>query len=66
MSENGEHASSMDKIPEKKDNYSSSSDSDDDVPSTLFCSKKSLFGHTDPVHVILGGGKGNKRSKLSA
>lgn len=59
MSENGKHTSLMDKITEKIDRFSSSSDSDDEVPSTVFSTKKSLFGCTEPMHVVLGGGIGN-------
>lgn len=59
MSENEERTAIMNNITENIHDFTSSSDSDDEMPSTVFITQKSLFGRTEPVHVVLGGGKGN-------
>jgi stringent starvation protein B len=64
MSENQEHRSILEKINEKIHEYkhsssSSSSDSDDDKPKkSKKKKKKKLFGRQNPLHHVLGGGKG--------
>jgi hypothetical protein len=65
MSENEEHGSILEKINEKIHEYkhssssSSSSDSDDDKKAKKSKKKKKkLFGRTNPLHHVLGGGKG--------
>ncbi|KAJ4764315.1 Reticulon-like protein [Rhynchospora pubera] len=57
MSENEAHTLLVDKITEKFHDYSSSSDSDGEVPSNVLRIKKHLFGRTESVHNVLGGGK---------
>ncbi|KAJ3682934.1 hypothetical protein LUZ60_013161 [Juncus effusus] len=60
MSENGDHASIMDKITDKIHEYkgdSSSSDSENEIPSIILNKKKRLFGRTEPIHFVLGGAK---------
>jgi len=59
--EAGEHPSITERITEKIHEYrgssSSSSDSDNEKPSSHITLKKRLFGRRDPVHTVLGGGK---------
>ena len=61
MSEIGEHASMTEWIDEKIHEYkgssSSSSDSENDKPSSHGWRKKHLFGRKASVHAVLGGGK---------
>jgi hypothetical protein len=60
MSENEEHGSILEKIHEYKhsSSSSSSSDSDDDMKAKKSKKKKKLFGRTNLLHHVLGGGKG--------
>lgn len=58
--EAGEHTSMAERITEKIHEYrgsSSSSDSDNEKPSSHAPRKNRLFGRTEPVHTVLGGGK---------
>ncbi|RWW62907.1 hypothetical protein BHE74_00029926 [Ensete ventricosum] len=61
MSEIGEHASMTEWIDEKIHEYkgssSSSSDSENEKPSSHGWRKKHLFGRKASVHAVLGGGK---------
>lgn len=61
MSEIGEHASLTEWIDEKIHEYkgssSSSSDSENDKPSSHGRRKKHLFGRKASLHAVLGGGK---------
>ncbi|XP_038980389.1 reticulon-like protein B1 isoform X2 [Phoenix dactylifera] len=57
--EAGEHPSITERITEKVHEYrgsSSSSDSDNEKPSSHRTRKKRLFGRKEPVHTVLGGG----------
>jgi hypothetical protein len=66
MSEGEEHGSLLEKINDKIHEFkkgsssSSSSDSDDDKKHhhKSKSKKKRLFGRTNPLHHVLGGGKG--------
>ncbi|KAG1371453.1 reticulon-like protein B1 [Cocos nucifera] len=58
--EAGEHPSITERITEKIHEYrgsSSSSDSDNEKPSSYSTRKKRLFGRRDPLHTVFGGGK---------
>ncbi|XP_072961399.1 reticulon-like protein B2 [Typha angustifolia] len=61
MSEIGDHLSMAEKISEKIHEYkgssSSSSDSENEIPSSHNARKTRLFGRKEPVHTVLGGGK---------
>lgn len=57
MSEMGEHFDQVNEMIHEYKGSSSSSDSDNEKPSSHSSKKKHLFGRKEPVHAFLGGGK---------